>query len=143
MDENQSFLEMQVDQPIAANLNEVSRWAKFFGLLVIIGTGLCFLLFFFFWTRFLGAFTAIDSADTTNLEAVRIVFIITFAIVAVIIGILVSFLIKGANRIRTGIRNKDQLLFNSGLANLKNYFAMYGVLVIIAMFFELLGLVTN
>lgn len=143
MEENQSFLELQVDQQASANLNEVSRWGKFFGLLVVIGMALFFLLFIFFWTRFLGAFATLDQSDSQNIEMVRIVMIVAFVIVGVIFGIMMSFLIKGANRIRAGIRNKDQLLFNSGLASFKNYFAMYGVIAIIGIFFALIGLLNQ
>ncbi|MEO5561822.1 MAG: hypothetical protein ABIR18_00280 [Chitinophagaceae bacterium] len=143
MEENQSFLELQVDQQASANLNEVSRWGKFFGLIVLVGMLLLFVLFTVFWTKLIGAFNALDQTDSQNVEMVRIVMIIVFVIVGVIVGIMMSFLIKGANRIRTGIRNKDQMLFNSGLANLKNYFAMYGVIAIIGIFFALIGLLNQ
>ena len=60
-----------------------------------------------------------------------------------ICGILYGFLIRGANRIRKGIENGDQILFNSGLANIKNYFAMYGVLAILGILFAIIGLLNS
>jgi hypothetical protein len=64
-------------------------------------------------------------------------------IVIAIVAVLMSFLIKGANRIRAGIQNRDQVLFNNGLGNLKNFFVMYGVLAVLGMVFTLLGLVAS
>jgi hypothetical protein len=65
-----------------------------------------------------------------------IFFIIFLVIVGVIVGTLAWFLINGANKIRKGIQLKDQQLLNDGLANIRNYFTMYGVL-------SLLGLCLN
>jgi hypothetical protein len=143
MEENQSLLDLQVDRDAASNLLEVSRWGKLLGLLISIGFGLFLILMVVLWGRFSSALFTRDEADSANAQMVRIVFIIVFLIIGVVLGIMMSFLIKGANRIRAGIQNRDQLLFNSGLNSIKNYFAMYGVIALIGLFFELLGLVVK
>ena len=64
-------------------------------------------------------------------------------IICAVVVVLMMFLIKGANGIRNGLLNKDQITFNIGLANLKNYFVMYGILGIIGLFFALIGLLSR
>lgn len=143
MEENQSLLDLQVDREAAQQLTEVSRWAKLLGLLISIGFGLCFLLIVILWGKFASALIPKDELDTQNVQITRIAVIVVLLIAGVIVGIMMSFLIKGANRIRLGIQNRDQLLFNSGLNSIKNYFAMYGVLALIGLFFELIALFTK
>jgi hypothetical protein len=143
MEENQSLLDLQVDPAAANNLTELSRWGKLLGLLISIGFGLFLILMIALWGKFSSALFSRDDLDAKNVQMLRIVFIVVFLIVGVVLGIMMSFLIKGANRIRLGIQNRDQLLFNSGLNSFKNYFAMYGVIALIGLFFELIGLVTK
>jgi hypothetical protein len=50
------------------------------------------------------------------------------------------FIIRGAGRIRAAIRHKDQLLFNNGLADLKTFFIIYGVVSILSLLSNLVSL---
>jgi len=128
---------------MSASLAEVSRWGKFLALLVIVAIGLFFLMVILLWGRLAGQFLTLEEIQGSGADLLMAGLIVVFAIVGAIVGILMSFLIKAANRIRSGILNQDQLLFNSGLANLKNYFAMYGVLGILGLLFTFLGLLFN
>jgi hypothetical protein len=143
MEENQSLLDLQVDREAASNLTEATRWGKLLALITTIGFGLFLILIFFLWGKLSNVLFSNDELDNKNFQMLRIAFIVAFLIMGVILGIMMSFLVKGANRIRLGIQNRDQLLFNSGLNSIKNYFAMYGVLALLGLFFELLGLVTQ
>ena len=143
MEENPSFLELKVDQQMSATLAEVSRWGKFLAVLVIVAIGLFFLMVILLWGRLAGQFLTLEEIQGSGADLLMAGLIVVFAIVGAIVGILMSFLIKAANRVRSGILNQDQLLFNSGLANLKNYFAMYGVLGILGLLFTFLGLLFN
>jgi len=140
MEENQSLLDLQVDRDAANNLTEVSRWSKLFALIVIIGFGLLFILIFALWGRISTTLFAKDEVDAKNVQYLRIGMIFAFLVIGTIVGIMMSFLIKGGNRIRKGILNRDQIMFNSGLGSIKNYFVMYGVIALIGIFFSLLGL---
>lgn len=137
MEENRSLLDMGVDPNGITQLTETSRWAKLMAILVLVGVGLMVLMVVFLWSRIAELMFV---ADPNVASAAGIMVAVVVVIMAVIVGILMSFLIKGANRIRLGIQSKDQMLFNSGLASIKNYFVMYGVLGIIGMVFTLLGL---
>jgi hypothetical protein len=143
MEENQSFLELKVDQELSANLTEAFRWGKHLAIMVLVAIGLLLLIIILMGRQFTALFLTADEMQGGDGDIFMIGLIAGLAFVGAIVGILMSFLIKGANRIRNGILNKDQLLFNSGLANLKNYFAMYGVLSILGLLFALLGLLTN
>ena len=143
MEENQSLLDLQVDKEAASNLLEVSRWAKFLGVLVVTGFALVFVMFIVLWSRIETLFLLNEKITASESSLMRITAIITYTIAASIFIILVSFLIRGANRIRKGIQNRDQLLFNNGLASFKNFFIMYGVLAIIGLFFVLLSLLVS
>ena len=52
MEENQSFLELQVDQEASANITEASRWGKLLATMVLVAFGLMFLMFILMWDRF-------------------------------------------------------------------------------------------
>jgi hypothetical protein len=143
MEENQSLLELQVDREASTNLMEVSRWGKFLGLLILIGVGLFIILCLFLWGRMARTLIPTDEIDSSSRSLMQIALIAVIVIAGAVVGILMSFLIKAGTRIRLGIQNRDQLLFNSGLASLKNYFTMYGVIAIIGLFFSLIGLLIN
>lgn len=140
MEENRSLLNnFGVDPEGSNQLLETARWSKFFGVLTLIAIGLFVLLAAFFWTSILEAMALTNpSVEAAGATAILIgVFVIVFAIVA----ILLVFLIKGATRIKQGILNKDQVLFISGLSNLKNYFVMVGVITVLQFVFFLFGLI--
>lgn len=142
MEENQSFLELEVDRQAADNLAETSRWAK---LLAIIGLiGIAFLLLILILTRnkIAEQFLSLEEMRTQSSMFI-ISLMVAFIIVAFVFGMLMNFLLKGANRIRRGILNNDQALFNSGLSSLKNYFVMYGVLGILGLLFSLLTFINR
>jgi hypothetical protein len=143
MEENESVFELQVDQPVANNLIEVARWAKFLALSVLIGAVLSFILFLVSWGKIAGKLSPEDELEGINMQFFRIAIIIFFFIFAGILGVLFSFLIKAANRIRAGINNNDQMQFNNGIASLKSYFAMYGVLSIVMLCLSIIGLLSN
>ena len=137
MEENQVFRDLEIDSDASANLMEASRWGKFLGILVLAGVGLLFLLMIFLWSRIGTLLTPADiDSDISPASAGNIV-------ICAVVVILFVFLIKGATRIRNGLLNKDQYLFNSGLANLRNFFVMYGIIGIIQVFFALIGLLAR
>ena len=57
-----------------------------------------------------------------------------------ILGTMSWFLIRGAGRIKTALRTKEQLLFNDGLSDLKIFFVIYGVLGILGLLGNLISL---
>jgi hypothetical protein len=138
MESNQSFLELKVDNDATVNLTEACRWGKLLAILALIAFGLIFIIVISFQGLLVEQFFAFEQLQATDSSLTSVILIVAFLIAGVIVGLLLSFLLRGVNRIRIGIQNKDQLLFNRGLESLKSYFIMYGVLSIIGLLFTLL-----
>lgn len=137
MEENRSLLDMGVDSAAQNNLMETSRWSKLMAILTLVAIGLSLLMMSFAWNYI------VDSITVGQPEGLEVIVIVTIVITIAIMVVLMSFLLKAANRIKAGIQNRDQVLFNNGLGNLKNFFVMYGVLAVLGMVFTLLGLVAS
>ena len=141
MDENQSLLELEVDQETGTNITEMAKWARLFAILVSSIIGLFVLILFLFWRTLALYFSTMPELNDSQagygvMIGVSIVAIIFIAICTVIL----VYLFKGVNGLRNGVRNKDQLAFNIGLANLRNSFAIYAVATIVLVLIQLTGL---
>lgn len=143
MEETQSLLELEVDQETGQQLIEASKWARFFGILVSVATAVLFLLLMLSWSS-MNSLLMEESDQSREVGQLGLIFLIAFLLfIAAIIAIIMVFLIKGANGIRNGIRNKDQVTFNAGLANMRNAFGMYAVISIVLLLLSMIGLITN
>lgn len=143
MEDNDTFLDLQVDEPASVQLTEVSRWAKFLGITVLVAFGLTVLMFGIFWnsmdTMLQTMLQTYDQADERSIRLIKVMMAVFLAVIMIIFIVLMTFLIKGANAIRTAVRHKDPALFNTGLGHLRNYLAMSGVLGVIMLLFSLIG----
>jgi hypothetical protein len=54
--------------------------------------------------------------------------------------LLMYFLFRGSILIKRGIETKSQEIFNNGLASLKAYFTMHGIIAIIGLVFKLVSI---
>ncbi|MFC0773292.1 hypothetical protein [Terrimonas alba] len=143
MEENQSLLELQVDKQASDNLVETSRWAKLLAVIGLICIGVLFLVLVLLRNKIAEQFLSLEELKGSESSIFIISLVVGFLIVALVFGMLLNFLLKGANRIRQGILHNDQTLFNSGLSSLKNYFIMYGVLGILGLLFSLLAFINS
>jgi hypothetical protein len=136
MEEQNSLFEINVDESATREIGELSRWSKLFGIIILCLMGLAVLFVLFAWDRLLDTM-AEQSPEGANIFAgtMAVVGIIILAVV----GIMMFFLIRSANRIRTSLQTKDQGLFNSGLNDLKTYFVFMGVFGIISLVSNLLS----
>ena len=131
MDDNQSILELQVDQTASKNLSEVSRWAKFLSITGFVFMGCMLIVFIAMRSQITSTLSqVIPGFAEVNSLGVLVAF---FIIIAGIVFLLMYFLFRGSTLIKKGIETKSQDMFNNGLASLKAYFMMYGILAIIAL----------
>lgn len=138
MEENQSILELQVDQTASKNLSDATRWAKFLSITGFVCMGLMVIFFIAMQSQITSAlsqvipgFSDIDSFG----------FLVTvIIIVAGIVCLLMYFLFRGSMLIKKGIETKSQEIFNNGLAALKAYFIMSGIIAIIGLVSNLVSL---
>ncbi|HEX7845169.1 MAG TPA: hypothetical protein VF476_05155 [Chitinophagaceae bacterium] len=138
MEENQDLFEFKVDDTMAQEMNETSRWSRLFSILVFI---LCsfFLLILIVKGQQLAAIFSLQMA-TSESTAVFSVIIIFVVLAMAVVGLMMYFLLRSANRIKEGLRLKDQELFNRGLTDMKTYFAIFGVVSILGLLLTLLSL---
>ena len=139
MEDNQSILELQVDQTASKNLSDVTRWAKFLSVTGFVCMGLMVICFIAMQSQITSLLSQLvpEFTDLGNLGGVLIAVIV---IVAGIVCLLMYFLFKGSILIKKGIETKSQEIFNNGLASLKAYFIMYGILAIIGLISNLVSI---
>src|SRR5688572_26824647 len=121
MDENQSLFELEVDQATAEELLDTARWQRMFGLIMFSIIGLMFLAFLVGWNKMSELLNELLVAGEDGQSAMAVILVVVL-LLAIIVGIMSGLLIRGAGRIKTAIRTKNQLLFNDGLGDLKSFF---------------------
>ena len=137
MDENDFSLDLKVDDETSTQLNDAAKWGKMFGIVVLAGFALFFVMMIAMWGAISKAILTQEmmeeGADTVLKYTAIIILLVALAITA----ILMNFLIRAGIGIRQGLQRRDQAIFNVGLANLRNYFTMYGVICILQLLFAL------
>jgi uncharacterized membrane protein YdbT with pleckstrin-like domain len=137
MDENQSILELQVDQSASRSLSDAAKWARFLSIVGFVGMGLlilCLLL-----ARAAISTTMTQFAPTMALEESYGIVVAIIVIIVAIVGLLMYLLFRGATLIKRGIETKSQETFNNGLSSLKIYFAIYGVFAVVGVIANLIA----
>jgi hypothetical protein len=140
MEENKSLFGLPVDAEASTSLNDTGRWAKFLSVVGFCFMGLMLLLVAIFGSRITETFSGLFEFDASGIMSI---FTVVMILIAVIAALLLYFLFRGANNIKKGIRCNDQLIFNDGLTNLRNFFIIYGILSIIGLCFNLFSLFQN
>jgi hypothetical protein len=141
MEESQSILELQVDQTASKNLSGAARWAKFLSITAFVCMGLLVILFIAMRVQIADTFSRVIPGFS-DIESFGM--LITVAVIgAGIVCLLMYFLFRGSVLIKKGIETRSQETFNNGLASLKAYFIMNGVLGIVGLVFSLITLFQN
>ena len=138
MEENHSLFEMDVDHITSVELLDTSGWQKMFGISLLTIIGLVLLVFLIAWNKI--ADMVQNAIDGESGKAAMAVVVGILLLIAGILGTMSWFLIRGAVRIKSALRTKDQLLFNNGLSDLKTFFIIYGVLSILGLLGNLISL---
>ena|SRR5688572_5537060 len=137
MEEQQSLFEFNVDKNTGNEFIELSRWSKLFAIILISLVGIAILTIGLVWNQFATTFTE-ESGASSSVLAVSLT--IMGLVILCIGGIMMFFLLRGANRIRKGITTRDQFMFSSGLGDIKTYFAFLGVFSILSLLSSLITL---
>ena|SRR5688572_16562091 len=136
MEDQQSLFEFNVDEASASEIVEMTRWSKLFAILLS-----CLLVvvlsFFIMASGRLSAELTAQMGDEKSLF-LGFVYVVVILVLAVA-GIMIFFLMRSSNRIKNGLYQHDQLLFNSGLNDLKIYFIFMGVISILSLCSSLLA----
>ncbi len=137
MNDQETLLDLEVDDFAEKEINETARWSKLLAILIFSVIGLGFCVFIFAWDKIVYAFTTELPQDETR--ALVSVLLVAFILICVVVGLMMFFLIRGGNRVRNGLRIKDQQQFNNGLNDLKIYFIFMGVISILSLLVNLMS----
>ncbi|HMR91899.1 MAG TPA: hypothetical protein PKC69_06280 [Chitinophagaceae bacterium] len=142
MEDNKSlFDDLKVDFQTGAEVTEMSRWIKMLGIMLLVIPGLVLLMFLVGWNKMAVLFSeGLDAAGEGGTIAVTMILLVAI-VVAAILGLIAFFLIRGGKRLYTGIRTRDQVMFNSGLGDVKSFFIIYGVLGLLGLLLNLISLI--
>lgn len=136
MEDQQSLFEFNVDDASANEIVEMTRWSKLFAILLSCVLVIVLSVFILASGRLSAELTAqMGDEKSIFLGFVYVVIILVLAVA----GIMMFFLMRSSNRIKNGLYQHDQLLFNSGLNDLKIYFIFMGVISILSLCGSLLA----
>jgi hypothetical protein len=138
MEENQSILELQVDQTASKNLSDVTRWAKFLSITGLVCMGVMVIFFIVMRSKIASALSPLIPGFSEIDSFGMLISIVVIG--AGLVCVLMYFLFRGSVLIRKGIESKNQEVFNNGLASLRAYFTMYGVLAVIGLVINMVSI---
>lgn len=138
MERNQSLFDLEVEHATEEELLETARWQRMLGILIVISAFLVLLILLAGWERI--AALVDETFAPAGSQAAMIFAAVVLLLVATVAVIMAVLLVRGAARIKTAIRTKEQEVFNSGLADLKTFFIIYGVISIIGLLGNLVAL---
>jgi len=119
----ENIFNLTLDQEAKSFLKTIAVWAKIIAIIAFVEVGL----------SLVNAFIGKESAA-----------VIIGSIFAAMIGGLISvllnvFLYRFAKKVGDGIASSNQQLFNEGVNSLRNYFKIYGIILIIGLSLILIG----
>jgi len=142
MENNQqdSFLQMNLDYDGGNILRETVRWSRFLSIVGIVVLSICLLGFIMAGKYLIPAFSRL-MPGVENIENLAGALIMGVILVFVaIFGFLVYMLYRFSVLIRKGIEHQDQIVFAEGMKCLKLYFLVSGILAVLTLLGNLLSL---
>ena len=128
--QDDSLLELQIDEDSAESLESASWWARFSA--IVIAVLLVMILVAVFLLMNSNLFYSIGAGFQFNNEvgiAIWIGILLLFGFVGVMIALLISF----ASKTASAIKNLNQDMLERGMGSLKIYFILYGIMSIISL----------
>jgi hypothetical protein len=110
---------------------ETSRWQRMLGLVIVLSMALLLIALLVGWNQI--SSLAGESMGPDGSQAAMAFIVVILLLVAAVAVIMAGLLIRGATRMKTALRTKEQALFNNGLNDLKIFFIIYGVISILGL----------
>jgi hypothetical protein len=132
--EDDSMLELQIDQSSIDSLENGSWWARFIGIvaIVIIGVVLCALGFYLRPLMAQFEYRFGFSGVTAVLWAI-------VAIIAIVTGIFIALLMSFATKTNRAVKEMNQDLLEKGISSLKVYFIVAAVFAMLTLVLSFIG----
>ena len=128
----ENFFGIDFDDNSRNTMQTIALWAKICSICAFIGYGVALVVAFMGKTRTQASF----GDETTTVNSFAKGSAIAGAFIAAIIGTAINyFLYKFATDAKEGLTNIDQLKLNDGFRNLKTYFKILGIILLICLIF--------
>jgi hypothetical protein len=136
--QEQSLFDMQIDPISSQELLDTTRAQRSFGIIILSIVGLL-ALGIAVGSNKIGELVGLPEME--NFPGLTLGAILAIIIIVVGVGGCMGwFVFRGATRLTTAIRSKDQHLFNQGLKDLKLFFIIYGIIGIVGLLGNLVAL---
>jgi len=133
--QSSSLFSLSVDAQTSYTLRSMASWAKVLGIV-----GITFGVILIIYGLLIQQTTTSYGYRSSNAEAYGIVIYIITALIQIVSSI---FALNAGNKISTALRANDQQSLNSGFAAARNFFAIWGILLILSVIVMFLGLMTR
>jgi hypothetical protein len=134
LNDNSSIGDLHLSNEIRSYLSETARWAKFISIVMFVFTGFVALIAVFGGT-ILGAMSS-ALGQGAGLGAIGGVGIfIMYGLVAVLLFFYGWYLYKFATQMKIALAGSDQDALVSSFSNLKSYYKLAGIIMLIAVVF--------
>jgi len=142
-EQNSSLLELELDDMTSGILKEAAKWSRY---IVITFYVCCALIVFGMLGLLMAGDTFIQAMETSLGEvagtAGLVMIMIVFLIVTAIVGLLAFLLGKFSSKVKQGVEQNNQHLISEGIAGLKNYLTITGVMGVLGLLVSLIQLFT-
>ncbi len=132
MEEEKQLFELEVDHLSVDELLETSRWQRMLGIVIVLSMALLLIALLVGWNQ-ISSLVGESMGAVDGSQAAMAFIVVILLLVAAVAVIMAGLLIRGATRMKTALRTKEQALFNNGLSDLKIFFIIYGVISILGL----------
>jgi len=150
MDQNEqqssSLFSMNMDAQNSYALRSLASWAKVLGIVSII-MAIIFVIIGIMVQQVISSSSAFDSypyrrggMSASGLGGIGLA---VYVLMGIIYGLGGIFALNAGNKISGGLHSNNMETLNSGIANARNFFALWAILLIIFLLFMLLGILGN
>jgi hypothetical protein len=141
---NQSLFALNVDAGTSQSLNSAASWAKILAICGFVMGAFCVVLGFFI-RKVMEKSAAVSNgySDEVNQDSVQIASamgLIVYIIIGAVFVVSSLFALNFSNRIARALRNNDQQSLATGFSAVRNYFALWAILMIISLLFSIMGM---
>lgn len=134
----ESLLDLEVDPLTSRSLRETTRWTKFIAIVYAVILGILLVVGIIGGASFAdGVVSALENYEFPFASIVGNALLLILFVAVAIGGVLLFFLFKFSAQTKAGLDRQEQIQFNGGLKSLRNYFIIYGVIVILNFFLVL------
>lgn len=124
---------LQIDNGNIPYLNEAAKWARFLGIFGFIICALLIITGLFAGTFFAASINQFDS-ELQSMGALGTgIFTVWFVVIALLYFFPSLFLFNFGAKMRTALRNNDQINLNNSFKNLKSCLKFFGIMLIIVL----------